>query len=112
MNTIHARKNRITAAISAVIVGGATPALLFLGAGTALAIQDVSEHGGIAAIDYLPLPRDCGKCGGFNPQPDPPGNPDPSSEVGLGSPEERSQATIDPTNPYAEVGPHVKGVNR
>jgi hypothetical protein len=108
MNTNHTRKNRITAAIGAAIVGAAAAALLLLGAGTAHAMQDISEHGGIAAIDYLPLPRDCGSCVGFNPQPDPPGNPDPSIQVGIGNPNERSQA-IDPNNP--NMGPHVKGVD-
>jgi hypothetical protein len=82
-----------------------------LGAGTAHAIQDVSEHGGIAAIDFLPLPRACPGCGGFNPQPDPPGNPDPSSQVVVGSPNDRPSQIIDPNNPNVGLGPHVKGVN-
>jgi Na+/H+ antiporter NhaA len=40
MTTTRTRKNRITAAIGAAIAGIAAPALLFLGAGTAHAIQD------------------------------------------------------------------------
>jgi hypothetical protein len=92
MNTTHTRRIRITAAI----VGAAAPALLFLGTGTAQAVQDVSEHGGIVILDHLPTPRNCPSCGGFNPQPDPPGNPDPSSQVGVGNPNHRPSQIIDP----------------
>ena len=41
----------------------------------------------IATIADLPTPRTCGSCVGFNPQPDPPGDPDPDSKVGLGGPD-------------------------
>ena len=44
-------------------VGVAAPALLLLGAGSAQAVPDVAERG---------APRDCGSCGMFDPQPDPP----------------------------------------
>ncbi len=65
-------------AVGAAIAGAAAPALLFLGAGTAQAIPDVSERGAVAVIDDLPTPRSCASCVGFDPQPDPPGYPDPS----------------------------------
>jgi hypothetical protein len=93
MITTHTRS--VTAAVGAVIAGAVAPALLFLGAGTAQAVQDISERGAVAIIDNLPTPRDCGNC--FNPQPDPPGYPDPSSrsplignpnEGGVGNPNE------------------------
>jgi hypothetical protein len=93
MSTTHTRS--VTAAVGAAIAGAVAPALLFLGAGTAHAVQDVSERGAIAIIKNLPTPRDCGSCGGFNPQPDPPGYSDPSSrsplignpnEAGVGNP--------------------------
>ena len=70
MNITHTRK-----AVGAAIAGAAAPALLFLGAGTAQAIPDVSERGAVAIIDDLPTPRTCASC---VPQPDPPGYPDPS----------------------------------
>ena len=107
MNTTHTRQNRLTAAIGAAVIGVAAPALLFLGTGTAHAIQDISEHGGIAAIDYLPLPRDSGSCDGFNPQPDPPENPDPSTEDGVGNPNERSQI-LDPGSKVGIIDPGLK----
>jgi hypothetical protein len=80
----------ITAAVGAAITGAVAPALMFLGAGTAQAVQDISEHGAVAIIDNLPTtPRDCGSC--FNPQPDPPGFPDPTSRSPLiGNPNEAS----------------------
>ena len=97
MNTTHIRTKLITAAVSAAIAGAAAPALLFLGAGTAEAVQDVSERGAVAIIDNLPTPRTCGSCGGFDPQPDPPAYPDPGirppllgdpgSSVGVGEEE-------------------------
>ncbi len=36
---------------------------------------------------YLPTPRTCSGCEGFNPQPDSAGDPDPSIKVGLGGPD-------------------------
>jgi hypothetical protein len=63
--TTHTRTKFITAAVGAVAATMAAPALLFVSAGTAQAV-----------IHYLPTPRDCGACDGFNPQPDPPGFPE------------------------------------
>lgn len=77
MNITHSRE-AVTAAVGAAIAGAAVPALLFLGAGTAQAIPDVSERGAVAVIDDLPTQRTCASCVGFDPQPDPPGYPDPS----------------------------------
>ncbi len=65
MNTTHTRTKFVTAAVGAVVATIAAPALLFLGAGTAKAV-----------IHNLPTPRNCGSCDGFNPQPDPPDDPD------------------------------------
>jgi hypothetical protein len=65
MTTTHAGTKILTAAIGAVIATVAAPALLFLSAGNAQAV-----------IHYLPTPRTCGSCDGFNPQPDPSGFPD------------------------------------
>ncbi len=47
-------------------------------------------------------------CGGFNPQPDPPGNPDPSSIPGVGSPRE----TVGVGSPEETVGIDVDGSGR
>jgi hypothetical protein len=85
MRTSPTRKQVITAAIA----GAAAPAILFLGAGTAQAIQEVSERGAIAIIADLPTPRDCGSCVGFNPQPDPPQFSYPDTEAGIGNPNDR-----------------------
>ena len=95
MNTGYKR----TKLVGAAIAGAAVPALLFLGAGTAQAIQDVSERGAIAIIDDLKTPRDCAKCRGFDPQPDPPGYPDPGAGNGIGNPNELPAVAVDPTNP-------------
>jgi hypothetical protein len=80
MPTTHARTKILTAVVGAVIAGAAAPALLLLSAGTAQAV-----------IHYLPTPRDCGGCDGFNPQADNPDDPDlrppltgdPGSTVGI-----------------------------
>jgi hypothetical protein len=80
MNTTHTRSRILTAAVGAVIASAAASAVLFLGAGTAQAV-----------IHYLPTPRDCPSCDGFNPQPDKPDDPDlrppltrdPGSTVGI-----------------------------
>jgi hypothetical protein len=80
MTTIRTRMKFGTAAVSAIVATLAAPALLFLSAGTAQAV-----------IHYLPTPRSCGSCDGFNPQPDTPGYPelrpplasDPGSTVGI-----------------------------
>jgi hypothetical protein len=65
-----------TKLFSAAVAGAAAPVLLCLAAGTAQAIPDVGERGAVAIIDNLPTPRDCAKCQGFDPQPDPPGLPE------------------------------------
>src|SRR5688572_17144678 len=88
MTTTHVR-TKFAVAVGAAIAGAAAPALLFLGAGTAQAVQDISERGAVAIIDNLPTPRNCPGCGGFNPQPDTPGYPDPGSTVGVGDAEDR-----------------------
>jgi hypothetical protein len=77
MDLTHTRKT-FTAAIGAAIAGAAATALLFLGAGTAHAMPDISERAAVAIVDDLPTPRTCPSCVGFDPQPDPPGYPDPS----------------------------------
>ncbi len=64
MNTTHTRTKFVTAAVSAVVATVA-PALLFLSAGTAQAV-----------VHYIPTPRGCAGCDGFNPQPDTPDDPD------------------------------------
>jgi hypothetical protein len=69
MTTIHTSKKFFTAAVGAVVASIAAPALLFLSAGSAQA---------------------------FNPQPDPPGFPDPSSQVGFAEESE-----------FGLAGPHV-----
>lgn len=81
MNTTHTRK-----AVGALIAGAAAPALLFLGAGSAQAIPEISERGALATIEDLPTPRTCSSCVGFDPQPEPPGYPDPGSVVRSGIP--------------------------
>lgn len=77
MNTTHTPKKLITAAVGAIVTGAAAPALLFLGAGTAQAVQD-SETVAIQDSEEKPDLT----IGGFNPQPDPPGILDPGSRVG------------------------------
>ena len=80
MITAHTRTRIHTAAVGAIVATTAAPALLFLSAGTAQAV-----------IHYLPTPRSCGSCDGFNPQPDTPDDPDlrppltrdPASTVGI-----------------------------
>ena len=80
MTATHTRTKFLTAAVGAIVATTAAPALLFLSAGTAQAV-----------IHYLPTPRNCGGCDGFNPQPDTPGFPelrppltgDPGSTVGI-----------------------------
>jgi len=88
MTTTHLR-TKFVVAVAAAIAGAAAPALIFLGAGTAQAIQDISERGAVAIINDLPTPRTCGSCGGFNPQHDPPGYHDPRSRVGISDPEDK-----------------------
>ena len=65
MTTTHTRTKFLTAAVGAVAATMAAPALLFLSAGNAHAV-----------IHYLPTPRDCAGCDGFNAQPDTSNNPD------------------------------------
>jgi hypothetical protein len=64
--------------VGIAFVGMVAPALLLLGAGNAQALPDVAERG---------APRDCGSCGMFDPQPEPPGFTDPGSRIGLGGPD-------------------------
>ena len=79
MNTTHTRTKFVTA-VGVVVATMAAPALLFLSAGTAQAV-----------IHYLPTPRGCSGCDGFNAQPDTPDDPDfrppltsdPGSTVGI-----------------------------
>ncbi len=98
MKTTHTCKLFVTAAV------GAATALLFLGADTAQAVPDVSEHGGLAIIDHLPTPRGCAGCVGFDPQPEPPGFPDLRSTVDIGNPNDRPQVTT-PGNSVGLGGP-------
>jgi hypothetical protein len=65
MNTTDTRTKFLTTAVGAVVATMAAPALLFLSAGTAQAV-----------IHYLPTPRSCAGCDGFNPQPDTPDDSD------------------------------------
>ena len=87
MATTQTHTKVLTAGVGAVIAAIAAPALLVLGAATAQATPDISTRGPVGTIADLPTPRECGGCDGFNPQPDPPGNPDPDSKVGLGGPD-------------------------
>jgi hypothetical protein len=86
MNTTPTRKKFLTAAVGAVAATMAAPALLFLSAGTAQA---------------------------FNPQPDPPGFPDPGSQVGFseetesGHGDPRSQVGLAEESESGLAGPHV-----
>ncbi len=87
MTATHTRTKFVTAAVGAVIATIAAPALLFLGAGTAQTTPDISARLPVGIIGDLPTPRECPGCDGFNPQPDPAGNPDPGIKVGLGGPD-------------------------
>jgi hypothetical protein len=87
MATTPTRTKILTAAVGGALTIIAAPALLILGAATAQATPDISAHGPAGTIADLPTPRTCGSCVGFNPQPDPPGDPDPDSKVGLGGPD-------------------------
>jgi hypothetical protein len=86
MNTTHTRTKFLTATVGAVVATMAAPALLFLSAGTAQA---------------------------FNPQPDPPGFPDPGSQVGSseetesGHPDPRGQVGFSEETEAGLDGPHV-----
>jgi hypothetical protein len=88
VTTTHTR-TKFAVAVGAAIAGATAPALLFLGSGTAQALPELGERGTVAIIDHLPTPRGCGSCGGFNPQPDPPGFPDPGSRIGISDPEDK-----------------------
>jgi hypothetical protein len=69
MTATHTRSTTfVTAVVGAAIASIAAPALLFLGAGTAHAIQDVSDR----------TPRDW--ISFVNPVPEPPSHPDPESQ--------------------------------
>jgi hypothetical protein len=99
MNTTPTRKLFVTSAVGTAFASAATTALVFLGAGTAQAIQDVSERSAAAIIDNFPTTRGCGSCAGFVPQPDPPAFPDRHSTAGIGNPNDRPI-----TNPGNSVG--------
>jgi hypothetical protein len=107
MTTTHTRTKTLTAAVGAVIATVAAPALLVLGAGTAQAIPEISARGPAGIIADLPTPRMCPSCGGFNPQPDPPGNPDPDSKVGLGGPDTRVGTPGGAPSPWLKPGDTV-----
>jgi hypothetical protein len=85
--TTRTRTKILTATVGAVIATMAAPALLILGAATAQATPDISARLPVGIIGDLPTPRTCGGCDGFNPQPEPAGDPDPDSKVGLGGPD-------------------------
>jgi len=101
MRTTPTRKHMIAAAVA----GATASALLLVGAGTAQAVQNVSEHGAVTIIADLPMPRDCAGCAGVDPLPEPPhfpndkagiGNPNdrvslggPDTSVGIGNPNDR-----------------------
>jgi hypothetical protein len=93
MNTTRTRKLFVTSPVGAVVASGAATALLFLGADSAQAIPGLSEHGAVAIIDHLSLPRSCGVWVGFNPQPEPPAFPDRRNDAGIGNPNDRPQIT-------------------
>ena len=86
MTTTHTRTKFLTAAVGAAVATMAAPALLILSAGTAQA---------------------------FNPQPDPPGFPDPSSQVGFAEESEsghgdpRSEVGLAEESESGLAGPHV-----
>jgi hypothetical protein len=101
MTTIHTRTASVTAAAVGAAIAVVAPAvLLFVGAGTAQALPDLSERGGI--LHDLPTPRACGGCEGFNLQPDPPGYPEP----GFVDPGVRPPGVIDPgaTDGFIVIG--------
>jgi len=87
MTTTHTRTKALTATVGTAIATMAAPALLFLSAGNAQATPDISARGLAGIIDHLKTPRDCGQCDGFDRQPEPSGDPDPDSNVGLGGPD-------------------------
>jgi hypothetical protein len=107
MNTTHIRTKSLTAAVGAAIAGVASSALLFLGAGTAHAIQDVNE------AFVPPLVQDVSEgapgitFGAFNPQPDPPGIIDPGSKVGILDPGSRV-GIVDPGLKTGLGGPDTR----
>jgi hypothetical protein len=112
VTTAHTRTKVLTAAVGAAIATMAAPALLVLGAGTAQAAPDISARGPVGTIADLPTPRTCPSCVGFNPQPDPPGDPDPGSKVGLGGPDTKVGVGTPggaPLNPGATVGIIIEG---
>jgi hypothetical protein len=76
MTTTHTRTKALSAVVGAAIATIAAPALLFIGAGTAQAIPDISARGPAGTIGHLPTPRGCSGCDGFNLQPDTPDYPD------------------------------------
>jgi hypothetical protein len=133
MSTTQTRTRFLTAAIGAVIAGAAAPALLFFGAGTANAIQDVSDgllmppaiqdisEGFVAppAVQDVsdgfltpPAVQDISEgapgiaAGTFDPQPDPPSIIDPGSR-GILDPGSRV-GVIDPGSRTGIIDPGLK----
>ena len=99
MTTTHTRTKFLTATVGAVAATMAAPALLFLSAGTAQAV-----------IHYLPTPRTCAGCDGFNPQPNTPDYPDLRPPV-TGDPGSTVGIIIDGCAPSPSPNPgHTTGV--
>ena len=97
MTTTQTRMKFLTAAVSALVATTAAPALLFLSAGTAHAV-----------IHYLPTPRTCAGCDGFNPQPNTPDYPDLRPPV-TGDPGSTVGIIIDGSAPSGSLNPGDKG---
>jgi hypothetical protein len=97
MTTTQTRMKFVTAALGAVVATTAAPALLFLSAGTAQAV-----------IHYLPTPRTCAGCDGFNPQPNTPDYPDLRPPV-TGDPGSTVGIIIDGSAPSGSLNPGDKG---
>jgi hypothetical protein len=85
--TTHTPK-KLVAAVGATIAGVTAPALIFFGAGTAHAIQDVSDFPPRITVAES------------NPQPDTPGILDPGSKVGI----------LDPGSKVGILDPGSKGI--
>ena len=97
MTTTHTRTKFLTTTVGAVAATMAAPALLFLSTGTAQAV-----------IHYLPTPRTCAGCDGFNPQPNTPDYPDLRPPV-TGDPGSTVGIIIDGSAPSGSLNPGDKG---
>jgi hypothetical protein len=111
MTTTHTRTKFLTAAVSAAIATIATPALLVLGAGTAQATPDISARGPVGIVGDLPTPRMCPSCGGFNPQPDSPGYPDPLPALTPIPTTRRGPTSARASHPGSAMGLHLPHQN-